>query len=160
MYCQHRSWLDMGRTICVYSLNVRYEGGREWTGRIGGRWMGGGSCSVLFIRNRSVTHDTSRTYACLVHSRSRSTPYGRIPRSLALSIALHSTNFYLSPFLAVLFRSRLPFKRRIPRDAGRGAGRRIRVQPFHFDAALGTAGVKTCLCIATTIQRRTYKAAA
>lgn len=123
-------------------------------------------CPVLAIRaiSRSVTHDTSRAYVRLVHSRGRSIPYGRIPAPARPLLALHSANFCLSlslsPFLAVVFRSWLPFKRAFLETRIEEAGRRIRVQPFLFDTALGTAGVKTCLYIATAIQHRTYKAAA
>lgn len=87
--------------------------------------------------------------------------FDSIQSHTALARPLLSFCQFLSFFLS---RSRLSqpasIQARIPRDADRGAGRRIRVQPFLFDAALGTAGVKTCLYIATTIQHRTYKAAA
>jgi len=118
---------------------------REWA-------MGGFHVSFYpFETDRLCT--TSCTYVCLVHSRSRTTPHGR-PFSSCSSFC----QFLSFSFSRECLSQPTSIQARIPRD--RRAGRRIRVQPFLFDAALGTAGVKTCLCIATTIQHRTYKAAA
>lgn len=139
---------EQGLDSCVYMLAVRYEGG--WRERPV-------PCPVLlkpigyarhFSRIRLPCPFTQSFDSDMVAYRARS-PSPRSPFCQFLSFSLS--------------RSRLSqpasIQARIPR--GRGAGRqRIRVQPFLFDAALGTAGKKTCLYIATTIQHRTYKAAA
>lgn len=164
MYRQHRSWLDMGRTVCVYSLNVRCGGWTRVDREDRGGWREGrGGVHVPFYSfeiDRLRTTLLAHTLAPSIHAVVRLHTV-RIPRSLALS---PSSSFY--QFLSFSL-SRGPLSQPASHSSaaflGTRAevlGRRIRVQPFHFDAALGTAGVKTCLCIATTIRRRTYKAAA